>query len=97
MRYFVVLALVALTGCEEVAPVVSPAMQKLLASCDAGDTKACVTVADLEQRERERRSSIPMPVYTVTPLDPADFRNNPRAPQQCVYNQMGNSVYQNCY
>ncbi len=80
MKYFIVLALIALAGCVEETFTPSPAMQGLMSACDKGDIASCKNVADLEQRERERRSSIPVPVFTSSVLDPADFQNNRQAP-----------------
>lgn len=51
-RYCVVLF--ALSGCVDSGP--SPAgiaMQKLTAACDAGDTQACATILDQQQRQKE--------------------------------------------
>jgi hypothetical protein len=65
-KSFVVM--LALAGCVDAPPPTpSPARQKLDSACQAGELQACQTVADIEQRERERRSAIPMPTYQTSP------------------------------
>lgn len=77
MNKWVFCAVVALAGCEGASVVQpDPVRQQLLAACQAGNTDVCVQIAQLDQAERNRRSSIPLPVYRTTPLNPADFQNN---------------------
>ena len=77
------LALAACSGTGVVQP--DPVRQQLLATCQAGNTNVCIQLAQLDQAERNRRSSIPLPVYNSNQLNPSDFRNNgayQMAPQQ---------------
>jgi hypothetical protein len=50
---------IVLVGCSVLAACVSSAdqssaLKRLQAACDGGDTAACQTVVDIEQRERQR-------------------------------------------
>jgi hypothetical protein len=54
LRKFMALAgFSVLSACVSTAEP-SPALQKLQAACDGGDTAACQAVVDVEQRERQR-------------------------------------------
>ena len=52
------IALSALTACVSDSASQSPALEKLQVACNAGDTTACKSVVDIEQRERERISEM---------------------------------------
>ena len=77
---------VLLSGCIEPIPAAPPseAVLQLRAACSAGETHACTTLAQLEQRERERISAIPRPVYNATYIDPEPFMRKPS--QQVICN-----------
>lgn len=99
MRRLLFVALL-LAGCVEAAPPAPPsqAVQNLSAACEAGNMDACTSLAQMEQRERERVSAIPPPVFQDMRTDPGPFLNAPRpqvvvvqrpAPYGCYYDNWG--------
>jgi len=75
------LAAVLLAGCvDQGPPPPSPALQKVMAACEAGNETACITVAEVEERQRSeraaRQAAVPMPTYQVYQNDPGAFMNN---------------------
>lgn len=99
MKRVLIVAALFVSGCVQPPPPPSPALQRVIAACDAGNTQACITLAELEQMERERTASVAQPVFVprMQRLDPNDFQNDSAGVRQCIYNQMGGSVFQNCY
>jgi hypothetical protein len=77
MKRLLVIALAGLSGCVDMPPPApSPAVQQMMASCDAGNLQACESVAQLEAQERARRSAIPPPTLNMPPMDASPYMNN---------------------
>ena len=103
MKRWMIGAALALAGCD--APMIAqpdPVRQQMLAACQGGDMTVCNQIAQNDLAERNRRSSIPLPVYQTTQLNSADFQNSMQpvqmAPRQTTCRpQFGGQVVCNSY
>lgn len=82
MKRLAIVAVLAVAGCvDQGPPPPSPALQKVMAACEAGNETACITVAEVEERQRSeraaRQAAVPMPTYQVYQMDPEPFMNRP--------------------
>lgn len=83
MRFFILLPTLALAACVETPPPApSPAMQQLQTACGKGDTQACATIAQMEQRnaEAQRAAIAAMPGFQPHRIDPTPFMQPAPAP-----------------
>ncbi|HCQ59822.1 MAG TPA: hypothetical protein DIU10_18270 [Sulfitobacter sp.] len=86
MIRFVPILLIGLAGCDMPQPQPlrpSPAMQKILESCEAGNLEACTFAEKTYQQEMQRRASIPPPVFQPYYQNPADFQTPQRRQTVC--------------
>jgi hypothetical protein len=75
MKHIVILGLLA--GCA--SPQIyqpSPARMQMEAACGAGNIQVCAMLENQDLAERQRRSSIPLPVYNANPMPIEPFLNN---------------------
>lgn len=77
-RTVLAIVLVA-SGCVEPPPP-TQAEVALQGACNSGDIRACQTIVEMQQRERERVSAIPPPVFVDQRVDPSIFMNNRPSP-----------------
>lgn len=65
-------------GCVEAAPSgPSPALQKVISACDAGNLQACQTLVEMEQQNRQAALAY-IPAMQTQPLNPQDFMSQRR-------------------
>jgi hypothetical protein len=74
MRKYILLSFLAVSGCVEPPPP-TQAQVALEGACQDGDVGACQTIVEMEQRERERRSAVPAPVFVDMRQDPSAFQS----------------------